>query len=319
MTEELVKSDAVITWVNGSDPEFISNKNKYLASEYKSFDNILGIGVAKTRFENIGEIYYCIKLIRKNLEWIENIYLVTNGQIPELMSESFLNKYRVKIITHDQIFLGYESYLPVFNSRSIEAMLTKIPGISDNFLYFNDDFFVLKKIPFSFFKTNEIFNVRGSLRFKNLWLDRIYRAINFKFKKGSVGYRYETIFYPKKFHYFSPAHSPYFIDKRKYDRAIDLYGGVEKIIKYRFRNNEQAWPIGIYYNYLAKKNKLKGCGKGDWEYLKKEKDIYHYCVSSMNEKKVKHKLVCMQSLDECGEITQAKFHEYMEWVISQKY
>jgi len=49
-----------------------------------------------------------------------------------------LDNPRVKIVTHEEIFLN-KSTLPTFSSPAIETHLHRIPGISDKFLYFNDD------------------------------------------------------------------------------------------------------------------------------------------------------------------------------------
>ena len=64
-----------------------------------------------------------------------NVYLVTNGQIPHWLN---LDNDRIKIITHDEIF-KVKSDLPSFSSAAIESNLHRIPGLSENFLYLNDD------------------------------------------------------------------------------------------------------------------------------------------------------------------------------------
>ena len=52
----------------------------------------------------------------------------------------------MRVVHHDE--LG----LPVtFNSISIETRLQHIPGVSERFVYMNDDFFVLKRMPASAF------------------------------------------------------------------------------------------------------------------------------------------------------------------------
>jgi len=64
-----------------------------------------------------------------------NIYLVTNGQIPHWLN---LDNDRIKIITHDEIFKN-KTDLPSFSSAAIESNLHHIPGLSENYLYLNDD------------------------------------------------------------------------------------------------------------------------------------------------------------------------------------
>jgi hypothetical protein len=43
------------------------------------------------------------------------------------------------------VFSGLEDFLPTFNIRSIDAVLYKIKDLSEKFIYFNDDMFLIKK------------------------------------------------------------------------------------------------------------------------------------------------------------------------------
>ena len=48
---------------------------------------------------------------------------------------------RLTIITHEDIFEN-TAHLPTFSSPAIESNLWRIPGLSEKFLYFNDDVFI---------------------------------------------------------------------------------------------------------------------------------------------------------------------------------
>lgn len=67
---------------------------------------------------------------------------MTNGQIPYWLD---LDCPFVTVITHSQIFPDLD-HLPTFSSPAIEAHLHRIPGLSESFLYFNDDVFLGKEI-----------------------------------------------------------------------------------------------------------------------------------------------------------------------------
>ena len=54
-----------------------------------------------------------------------------------------LNK--VEIIDHKEIFRDNMDSLPTFNIRSIDALLFKIKNLSNKFIYFNDDMFLVKE------------------------------------------------------------------------------------------------------------------------------------------------------------------------------
>ena len=68
--------------------------------------------------------------------FIQNIYIVTNGQTPVWLNTAHP---RIKIVTHKEIYQNVND-LPTFNSNSIEVHLHRIPGISRYFIYLNDDF-----------------------------------------------------------------------------------------------------------------------------------------------------------------------------------
>ena len=124
----MVMIDAVYTWVDMSDPKWL-----------KKYKNKMGLLPAKTRYKNYGELEYSIKLIMRYCKFINNIYIVTDEQIPK-----WYNKDRhknIKIIFHNQI-LGEECCKPTFKSDSIESYLHNIPDLSEFFLYLNDDCFI---------------------------------------------------------------------------------------------------------------------------------------------------------------------------------
>ncbi|XP_019741889.1 N-acetylglucosamine-1-phosphotransferase subunits alpha/beta-like, partial [Hippocampus comes] len=87
------------------------------------------------RFEENGALLYSLRSMEKHAPWVRHVYIVTNGQIPSWLN---LQNPRVSIVTHKEIFLNM-SHLPNFNSHAIESHLHRIPGISQKFLYLNDD------------------------------------------------------------------------------------------------------------------------------------------------------------------------------------
>jgi len=70
--------------------------------------------------------------------WIRKVYIVTDNQIPSWFDRK--NDWAI-IVDHTDIFED-KSALPTFNSNAIETQLHRIPGLSENYLYFNDDFFL---------------------------------------------------------------------------------------------------------------------------------------------------------------------------------
>lgn len=130
--------DVVFTWVDSSDPSWEAKFLKYL----KINKSKISIGAKNpARYENHDELYYSVKSVLDKLNWVRKIYIVTDKQIPKWLGkipEERRNK--LKIVDHEEIIP--KEYLPTFNSHVIEANLHRIKGLSENFLYFNDDVFV---------------------------------------------------------------------------------------------------------------------------------------------------------------------------------
>lgn len=147
--------DAVITWVDGQDLAHQEKLNDYLAT----LGAIRPQTANPTRFHNAGEIDYCIVSLLRFAPWLRHIYIVTDAQVPSIVQKIRGSQFesKIKIVDHREIFLGYESVLPTFNIRSIMTMLWRIPGLSENFIFLNDDFAVLRPLnPADFFREGKV-------------------------------------------------------------------------------------------------------------------------------------------------------------------
>ncbi|XP_053318720.1 N-acetylglucosamine-1-phosphotransferase subunits alpha/beta [Spea bombifrons] len=91
--------------------------------------------ISASRFEDNEELRYSLRSIEKYAPWVRNIFIVTNGQIPSWLN---LDNPRVTVITHHDIFLN-TSHLPTFSSPAIECHIHRIAGLSQKFIYMNDD------------------------------------------------------------------------------------------------------------------------------------------------------------------------------------
>ena len=170
------KIDAVISWVDGNDENYIQKLNSYLPENQQRNDDING----KTRFANVGEIYFCIASILRFAPFVRKIFIVSDNQKPKKLNHFIAknfpeNKIPIEFINHQTIFRGYENVLPVFNSLSIETCLWRIPDLSENFVYFNDDVFLVRPIePKDWFIDDRITAV-GSWR--NIFIDKFISKI----------------------------------------------------------------------------------------------------------------------------------------------
>ena len=128
------KIDAVVMWVDDSDEEWLKEKKKY-SPEIKATENN-----NSARFRDWDNLQYFFRGIEKNASWINNIYFVTWGHVPSWLN---LDNPKLKIIKHTDYIP--KEYLPTYNSSVIEMNLFRIKELSENFILFNDDMFMLNK------------------------------------------------------------------------------------------------------------------------------------------------------------------------------
>ncbi|XP_064011528.1 N-acetylglucosamine-1-phosphotransferase subunits alpha/beta isoform X2 [Pogoniulus pusillus] len=91
--------------------------------------------ISASRFEDNEELRYSLRSIERHAPWVRHIFIVTNGQIPSWLN---LDNPRISIVTHQEIFQNV-SHLPTFSSPAIESHIHRISGLSQKFIYLNDD------------------------------------------------------------------------------------------------------------------------------------------------------------------------------------
>lgn len=135
-----VKIDIVYTYVNSKDKKWKEKREKTKLEYYNSEINNIDSNISD-RFDDNDELKLSLRSISNCLDFVRNIYIVTDDQIPEWIN---IHHNKIKIIDHKDI-IPHE-YLPTFNSHIIELFLHKIPNISSPFMYLNDDIIFMKKM-----------------------------------------------------------------------------------------------------------------------------------------------------------------------------
>ena len=100
------------------------------------------------QFYNHNTIKYVLRGIDEFIPYVNNVFIVVSNieQVPDYIDQS-----KVKIVLHKDFIP--EKYLPLFNSTAIELFLHKIPGLGEEFVYFNDDMIPISHISYDdFFK-----------------------------------------------------------------------------------------------------------------------------------------------------------------------
>nr|WP_281382009.1 stealth family protein [Nocardiopsis mwathae] len=144
--------DVVYTWVDGDEPAMREKRTKYIGeTEIDIADREFG----ESRYTSHDELRYSLRSVWMYAPFVRNIYVVTDGQVPRWLDTSVPG---VRVVDHREIFP--EGVLPVFNSHAIETRLHHIPGLSEHYLYFNDDVFVGRPVtPQHFFQGSGIMRV----------------------------------------------------------------------------------------------------------------------------------------------------------------
>ena len=138
----MTKIDFVLPWVNGNDPKWQKSKNKYQ-------NTITGEHNAAARYRDMGTLKFVLRSIEKNCPWYNKIHIITCGHHPEWLN---VKHEKINIITHHDLYYK-KNHLPVFSSSSIEMNLPNLQGVSEQFIYLNDDMIILKKQkPIRFFQ-----------------------------------------------------------------------------------------------------------------------------------------------------------------------
>ncbi|MGM0506864.1 MAG: stealth family protein [Bacteroidota bacterium] len=256
--------DAVITWVDGEDPDHATVRTAYAEQSEKKKKKPIPTGDAITRFVDNGELGFCLRSIRLFAPWVRTIYLVTDGQCPSYLTPELQNRFDIRIIDHKEIFRGYEWALPTFNSRTIETVVWRIDGLSDQFIYFNDDILLARPI-----KREELFQGEKPV-LRGYW-KRIgtYGPIRLQWNRLLSQVTKELFGITRSMHhllqmrsaqlaglqkrYFRFPHLPRPLRKSALESFFERHPGVlEKNIAHRFRSHDQFSSVflGSYLNIL---------------------------------------------------------------------
>ena len=168
--------DAVIPWVDGADPAHAARLQALLGER----GGARPPSAHATRFNDAGELDFCVASILRHAPWFGTIWIVTDAQRPALLDRIAGTPLapRVRLVDHREAFAGFERHLPTFNSRSISAVLWRIEGLAERFVYFNDDFMLLRDVaPTDFFRDGGVV-LRGAWRPQSAhsWLRRTAAA-----------------------------------------------------------------------------------------------------------------------------------------------
>lgn len=293
--------DAVITWVDGNDEH---HREKMLP--YVEDKNSVSNKNFRTRFDQVNEIKYTIDSILKFAPFMERIFVVTDQQVPDFLVNKEPKYKNVFIVDHSEIFQNYQELMPVFNCRPIETLLYRIPGLSEHFVYFNDDMILMNPTKPSDYFVDEVPVLRGSWqRFDE---NRLRKRIKEKIKNTKrAGHKLAQqkgakLLGFKKYYKFE--HTPYPLRKSTFENYFQENKNVEYLnIKHKFRNMDQFTPQGLA-NHIEIKNGTCVLKKDiQLVYIGSYKKPIEWYKLKLNKFKSKKDLLFLnvQSLDQCSD------------------
>lgn len=120
------KIDFVVTWLDSSDPEW--------QKQYEYYKTGAKGDKGKARYREMNIFQYWFRAVERYAPWVNKVYLVTNGKFPDWINE---DNPKLVLVKHED-YIPKEC-LPTFNSCAIELHFHRIKGLSEHFVYFNDD------------------------------------------------------------------------------------------------------------------------------------------------------------------------------------
>jgi len=261
-----IEVDVVYTWVDGSDPAHAAKRAQYLGKQSDIHENALD----QARFRDNQELRFSLRALEQYAPWVRNVILVTDGQCPDWIHR---DHPKLRIVDHTA-FIPHQ-YLPTFNSHVIEAYLHEIPGLSEHYIYLNDDVFLGRPChKTDFFTANAL-----PLAFVD-WRKR--RLFGYGYTKTPHAMSYFNTLEILKKHgvttdsRFITAHGPYALTKSTVREAFDFYREeIEAFASNRFRTTSE---IAMYCHALPL-----------WAYHKKRVvpcDERYYYVQTMRRDRV---------------------------------
>lgn len=133
MSRQIEDIDIVIPWVDGSDPEWLNDKNKYSPPS--------GTDATLQRYRDFGLLKYNFRGFAKFAPWVRKVHFITWGHIPEWLDT---NCPKLHIVRHEDYIP--KKWLPTFSVNPIELNMHRIDGLAEHFIYFNDDTYLLRPV-----------------------------------------------------------------------------------------------------------------------------------------------------------------------------
>lgn len=304
--------DIIITWVDGADAALSAKRNHYLSAAREPLHNN---GTNPHRWLCSDELNFCLRSISNHAPWVRQIWIVTDNQTPDIsgVPPEFFEK--IEIVDHTDIFAGFETSLPTFNSLAIETMLWRIPGLAEHSIYFNDDVFLTAPV-----QPDDFFTEMGPV-LRGKWTDYSHLEVcETSREDASLLNHYNQIKSAEMTgftadHIFASAHVVHPMQRsvmaRLFETHRDLFA---RNSAYRFRSTDQFLPQSLYSH---------ACLKDGLARIKPTSDYLHIAVGALDnlstedvheflagEERHRVKFLCINNLPEI----EQRFPDVRNWI-----
>ena len=125
--------DIVVRWIDHNDRNWLAEKQKYEKLEKNKVD------VSIERYRDWDLLRYWFRGIQQYAPWVRKVFFITYGHRPQWLNISYP---KLRFVTHKDFIP--DRWLPTFSSRTIDFNIFRIRDLSNKFVFFDDDMFMLK-------------------------------------------------------------------------------------------------------------------------------------------------------------------------------
>ncbi len=243
--------DVVYTWVDDQQPGYRDLLLRYANAKGDS-------DRSRTR-DNLETLRFSMRSLQCYAPWINRVFLLTcRPQVPAWLETSHP---RLTVIHHDEVMNSDQ--LPTFNSFAITSHLHRIPGLSQKFIYLEDDMLFLAPVSMSDFCAPD--------------------GLPWVFEEKHVAPRLDRIAEPEKESMWNLAlaqsnqlldshfgislrhqvnHVPLLIDKTMWEQMLSIFPeALELTRRSRFRSQGNIAPEYLYPQSLLAQGKARLAGR----------------------------------------------------------
>ena len=308
------KIDFVVLWVDGSDKNWLKDKQKYKPD--------LDITASANRFRDWDLLKYWFRGVEKFAPWVNNVYFITYGHLPAFLN---IDNPKIKIINHED-FIDKKN-LPLFNSSAIEIGINHIKGLSEQFVLFNDDIFLMNDVKETDFFINGVpcdeyaeniiapaddvfFNILyNNTRILNRHFDKRKQDKLLKSKRLNIKYGKQNIktLLLSAFSKYVGFHNPHIAQaflKSSFDKLWEIdKEECESTQSHKFRDPSDISQYAVRYLQLVEGNFVPRSSKFG-KYLEiHDSNINEVCDTIKNQK---YHVVCLNDTDESCDFEKDK-------------